>query len=405
MQNSIIRSAEGMSRITESDHNFCGPTGNVTLLQSAPNFHNSPQSINKKRVCINCSTSNSSYWRKSINGEALCNACGLFLRSHGIPRPTSLQKSRDSRKIRDRIDSCKNCGTDDTPLWRRTSTGETVCNACGLYFRLHGRHKEINVRHPAHKKSSSGGLNNDEVAGGVDASIQRSEDNGSARVSPPKAILPRHIADDQPKVWHLYHPPQTAGGSMITHILPQRFSEDSSNLHMQANPSGLFNGQFENGPPSMTFYYPVTQPPALPPYMNGEGGWHYQPHLSVPAFIGHHVSLTQPAMPLGYIHPMLLVNNEVPTAVGAAAGSFEPSNQNAINNQRFFPNGHFEKMNVQQPQYHMNNTDLHRPPTIDSNYSSRQKFTPNQPNSQANYQSSKQSNPPPQPQQHNYGEK
>ncbi|KAF4518224.1 hypothetical protein B566_EDAN006905 [Ephemera danica] len=33
--------------------------------------------------------------------------------------------------------SCANCKTTMTTLWRRNHNGEPVCNACGLYYKLH----------------------------------------------------------------------------------------------------------------------------------------------------------------------------------------------------------------------------------------------------------------------------
>lgn len=41
--------------------------------------------------CTNCSTTNTPLWRRNSQGHALCNACGLFLKLHGVVRPLSLK--------------------------------------------------------------------------------------------------------------------------------------------------------------------------------------------------------------------------------------------------------------------------------------------------------------------------
>ena len=42
--------------------------------------------------------------------------------------------------------SCTNCGTTTTTIWRRNMRGEMVCNACGLYFKLHGVNRPHTMR-------------------------------------------------------------------------------------------------------------------------------------------------------------------------------------------------------------------------------------------------------------------
>jgi hypothetical protein len=42
--------------------------------------------------------------------------------------------------------SCSNCHTNTTSLWRRNSVGEPVCNACGLYFKLHGVNRPLAMK-------------------------------------------------------------------------------------------------------------------------------------------------------------------------------------------------------------------------------------------------------------------
>ncbi|QRW24084.1 GATA type zinc finger [Rhizoctonia solani] len=42
-------------------------------------------------VCTNCQTTTTPLWRRDPDGNPLCNACGLFYKLHGVTRPMSLK--------------------------------------------------------------------------------------------------------------------------------------------------------------------------------------------------------------------------------------------------------------------------------------------------------------------------
>ncbi|OAP63043.1 hypothetical protein AYL99_02270 [Fonsecaea erecta] len=64
--------------------------------------------------------------------------------SPGAPSPTAQQQA--SPGDASLLVACKNCGTTVTPLWRRDEQGRPICNACGLYHKLHGSHRPVQMK-------------------------------------------------------------------------------------------------------------------------------------------------------------------------------------------------------------------------------------------------------------------
>jgi len=57
---------------------------------------------------------------------------------------------------------CTNCQTMNTPLWRRDPEGQPLCNACGLYYKLHGILRPLELKTDVIKKR-----NRNRASGGV----------------------------------------------------------------------------------------------------------------------------------------------------------------------------------------------------------------------------------------------
>ncbi|KAI7877545.1 glucocorticoid receptor-like (DNA-binding domain) [Lichtheimia hyalospora FSU 10163] len=117
------------------------------------------QSSSSSPVCSNCETTSTPLWRRSAEDQLLCNACGLYLKLHNAPRPKHL-KPHSGRRIgaagidndQDSLPMCSNCATTTTPLWRRDENGAPLCNACGLYLKLHHAKRPLSLKNNTIRK-------------------------------------------------------------------------------------------------------------------------------------------------------------------------------------------------------------------------------------------------------------
>lgn len=156
--------------------------------------------------CSNCGTTTTPLWRRSPLGETICNACGLYYKARNTTRPVWLKRNASKRPKSNIINPialaprisptpllapappivtmhqpqqqqqqqqqhhqtkpplsvqkeitqdclvCANCQTTTTPLWRRDESGQPICNACGLYFKLHSVHRPITMKRSTIKR-------------------------------------------------------------------------------------------------------------------------------------------------------------------------------------------------------------------------------------------------------------
>lgn len=96
--------------------------------------------------CTNCGTNIT----RRENGELSCiGCCSQSVRVATVNRmPPRQPKNKTTSTTGNRRNgiTCANCKTSTTTLWRRNNDGNPVCNACGLYYKLHSTNRPLTMK-------------------------------------------------------------------------------------------------------------------------------------------------------------------------------------------------------------------------------------------------------------------
>ncbi|SCU82997.1 LAFA_0D01200g1_1 [Lachancea sp. 'fantastica'] len=108
-----------------------GEDGNIALTS-----HNTTNSIRKSSLARPLSSTSLASYRQPSSSE--------------LPRKPQVE--------------CFNCKTTKTPLWRRDADGNTMCNACGLFQKLHGTMRPLSLKSDVIRKRNTKKRNKKPVA-------------------------------------------------------------------------------------------------------------------------------------------------------------------------------------------------------------------------------------------------
>jgi len=112
-----LSSRQGVRKIASTKRMQEAPTAQLRSSTSTPDLTSALGGGGPKgedgettpTICTNCQTTNTPLWRRDPDGQPLCNACGLFYKLHGVVRPLSLKT--DVIKKRNRASGAPNTGT------------------------------------------------------------------------------------------------------------------------------------------------------------------------------------------------------------------------------------------------------------------------------------------------------
>lgn len=124
-----LAQSQGLHNRPQSSPNSPPESG---FNSAAPSRPESPggakggESSGQPTTCTNCFTQTTPLWRRNPEGQPLCNACGLFLKLHGVVRPLSLKTDVIKKRNRGSGNTLSAVGAGSTRSSKKSSRKNSI---------------------------------------------------------------------------------------------------------------------------------------------------------------------------------------------------------------------------------------------------------------------------------------
>ncbi|PVU91266.1 hypothetical protein BB561_004494 [Smittium simulii] len=122
-------------------------SSNTSSLYSVPSPNKTIGNRTRNTICPGNGECN------GLGGGPTCSGCPTF--NQQLIQNGSVLLDRRVRLKKNASETiCFNCKAVHTPLWRRDDNMNVICNACGLYYKLHKEHRPISMKKNIIKRRS-----------------------------------------------------------------------------------------------------------------------------------------------------------------------------------------------------------------------------------------------------------